>query len=348
MKKVIGILNVILLLMVGGFLMTEKVNAKEGLPFIVEPILPSNQDQGIDNYISISPDSNSLKQELDFLISNKTNKKQIVDIKLFNAYTSSSGGIQYTAEGTADNVILNKQYEMKQYIQAPKQIEIRGGESKVVRLKVNISGMEGTILGAVAFQGEGESEQSNKEELSFEIKNEINKIYGIAINFPTQQNHDFKFGEPYLDPMPSYYAIRLPITHDSPMLLKDVDIDYEVNFKGKKLFFDKKEIDFAPMTKTNFAIPFDYDEIVEGEAYTIRGTLTFNEKGKSKVIEFDREFVFNNESPKNEKTNKLKTPTIKDVKGVSFLYLFLLLIPIIICLWFIRRKRKKYDNRDRE
>jgi len=40
--------------------------------------------------------------------------------------------------------------------------------------------------------------------------------------------------------MASYYAIRLPVTLDSPLLLKNVDINYEVEYKGEKLFFSKE------------------------------------------------------------------------------------------------------------
>ncbi|RKJ60262.1 DUF916 domain-containing protein [Butyricicoccus sp. 1XD8-22] len=343
MKKVFIGLSALLLIMVGVFFTTKNASANEGgLPYLVEPILPHNQDKGIDNYISISPNSNSLKQELEFLVSNKTDKKQKINVKLFNAYTSASGGIQYTAEGTDDNLIINDHYEMRQYIQAPEQIELQGGEIKVVRLELDIPETEGTVLGAVAFQGEGESEESEQEGISFEIKNEINTVYGIAINFPTKQSHTFDFDKPFVDPMPSYYTVRLPITLDSPLLLKDVEIDYEVEFKGEKLFFSKESIDFAPMTKTNFAIPFDYEEIQKNKPYILKGSLTYKDKNGAEQIEdfeFKFEYVVKKDKANNTIAKVLKAPIEKS--GLPYWALILLLISVVGYIVYLRL-RKKY------
>lgn len=177
--------------------------SNEGLPYLIEPVLPENQDKNIDHYISVSPNSNFLKQELEFLVTNKTKKKQKINIKIFNAYTSPNGVIQYAPEGSQDSLIIDKKYEMQQYIRAPQSVELEGGESKIVRLKLDMTDIEGTILGAVAFQGDANTQTSKSKDITFEIKNKINSIYGIAINFPTEQDYEFKIGDPFLDPMPS-------------------------------------------------------------------------------------------------------------------------------------------------
>ncbi|MFD1705229.1 WxL protein peptidoglycan domain-containing protein [Siminovitchia sediminis] len=121
MKKILS-LSVLFLLMMGGFFTSKNVSASEGgLPYLVEPILPANQDKGIEHYISVSPKDNSLKQEFEFLVTNKTNKKQTINAKMLNAYTSTNGGIQYTAEETEHNVIIDEKYEMRNYVQVPKK-----------------------------------------------------------------------------------------------------------------------------------------------------------------------------------------------------------------------------------
>ncbi|MFD1705230.1 WxL protein host-binding domain-containing protein [Siminovitchia sediminis] len=222
-----------------------------------------------------------------------------------------------------------------------KKIELDGGESKIVRLKVNMPKMEGTILGAVAFQGEGEIEESNNKGVSFEIKNEINTVYGIAVNFPTTKNYSFKIGKPFLEPMPSYYAVRLPITMDSPLLLKDVQIDYEVEFKGEKLFFSKEKIDFAPMTKTNFSIPFDYEEIEQNKPYILKGTLTYKDKdGVEQTMDFKSQFEYTVKKDKNDNkiTKVLKAPIEKG----GFPYWILLLFPVIGIVVYMKKKTKYF------
>lgn len=309
----------------------SNINAKadgQSQPYLITPVLPDNQDKNITNYISISPKSNSLQQGLEYLVTNKTKNKQEINVKVLNAYTSPNGVIQYETTETENSKIIDSKYEMKQYVKAPEKITLQAGESKIVNLMVDIPNIEGTILGGVGFQIEGEKETTKKQGMSFEFKNEINTVYGIVVNFPTNQNYEFKFDEPHVDPMPNYYAIRLPITLDSPLLLKNVDIEYEVLFKGKKLFFSKNTIDFAPMTKTNFSLPFEYNEIKQNEPYNLRGKMTYIDKhGAEQIKEFDLTFVYKVDSDGDNQISKIiKAP----IEKAGFPYwLLLLLLPLL-------------------
>lgn len=293
------------------------------LPYYVEPILPENQDKGIDSYVSVSPQKNTLSQSFSFLVSNKTNTKQIIDVNILNAYTSANGGIQYNKKGTEDNNIINQHYKINQYVKAPDKIELEGGESKIVEIQVDIPETDGTILGAVAFQGETETTTTTNKKISFEIKNEINTVYGIAVHFPTEKEISFLFDKPTVYAMPSYYAVRLPITLNSPLIFKNGEIDYEVYFKGKKLFFSKEKVDFAPMTKTKFTIPFDYGEIEKNKPYLLKGVLTYtNENGEKKEEPFEFTFKYDppEEQVKNTITKMLKKPTEKSDLSSAWLF----------------------------
>lgn len=345
MKKIIACLLTLPILLIGGFFSNSVSAIEGGLPYVVEPLLPNNQDPDIQNYISISPESNSIEQELQFLLTNTTNEKQEIDIEIYNAYTSNNGGIQYRSEADENSQITDDRYEMKQYIHAPEKVELQGGETKIVNLKLDIPNAEGTILGAVAFRVDSNSEETESEGISFEIKNEINTVYGIAINFPTDKDYSFNIEDPFVSAMASYYTLRLPVDMSSPLMLKEVDIDYQVEYKGEKLFFDQTKIDFAPMTKTNFSIPFNYEEIVENEPYILKGTLTYQDiNGKQQAIEFEEEFKYQVQEDNifNTIVDKLTTPTeVSSNTGIVWILLLLGVSTFLVIFVVLKRKGKK-------
>lgn len=347
MKRVIFSLNVLLLLISGVFFTNKNVSANElesGLPFYVEPIFPVNQDKNIDYYISVTSDSDSLKQDFEFLITNITKQKQVIDVKLLNAYTSSKGQTDYQEEETHGNLIIDDVYELKKYIETPKKVELQGGESKIIRLKGDFSNIEGTVLGAVTFSVNEEKQNEKKEGLYFKIEDKLRPILGIAVNFSSSQKYKFEFGKPYVEPMPAYFVVRLPITLSSPVLLKGIDINYAVYFKGKKLFFDKKEIDFAPMTRTNFSIPFDYEEIEKEKLYTLKGALTYKDKHgveQKQDFEFEFEYVAEKEHADNPISKVFKIPLEKSDLSSWLLLPIVLLLALIV---FLRLHAKKQSE----
>ncbi|WP_110925962.1 WxL protein peptidoglycan domain-containing protein [Bacillus massiliglaciei] len=330
-----------------GLSLPSLASASTGeIPYSVKPILPKNQDEGITRYISISPDSNTLQQELEFLITNKSDKELTLEVEKLNAYTSANGGIQYSAKKTENNLIIDKKFEMQQYLQAPDKVILKGGESKAIKLTIDIPNIEGTILGGIAFKGIEGTEKKTNSGISLEIKNKVNTVYGVVINFPTDKKPAFDFGQAYLDMMPSYYVMRLPITLNSPVLVKDISLEYEVDLKGKKLFSSKGKLDYAPMTMTNFAVPFEHDEIVKNKPYTLKGKISYlDQNGDRQVQEFKKEIRY---KEKNEDSHSLitnlKRPIVKN--GPVYWLIPLALLPLIIFFVFhiYRRKKKSKDT----
>lgn len=313
-------------------------NAEEDQPFSIKPILPSNQDRVISNYISISTNDKSLNQEIEYLITNKTNDEIIVEIEPLNTLTSPNGVFDYSKSKEKPNsVLINEDYSFTDYIDVVDKIVLKSNENKVIKVKVDLPNIEGSILGGIGFRTFKEGEFEEEENVQFRINNEMNAVVGFLVNFPSDKKVNFEIGEAFVDPMPMYYAVRLPITLDVPLLLKDVEFDYEVYFKGKKLFFNKKEIDFAPMTKANFAIPFEHNELIKGKEYLLKGKLGYKDSdGEKKTIYFERSFIFHGDS-EDGLFKKLRTPNVKDT---SLWYLLLLLIPFII--WMLFRRKYEY------
>src|SRR5690625_7432100 len=79
--------------------------------FTVKPVLPSNQDKDITNYISISPYQQKLKQGVQFLITNRSDEPVEVQMQAVNALTSSHRRIQYLPSLKYNNIgITYKNY----------------------------------------------------------------------------------------------------------------------------------------------------------------------------------------------------------------------------------------------
>lgn len=323
----------------------QHVNAAENskLPFTIVPIFPENQDKNVSQYLSITS-KNGIHQQLSFELLNNTKTKKQVTMKVLNAYTSPNGIIQYETKKTDDAVIIDQKYEMKKYAKIPKSITVNPGQIKKVKVDINIPKVEASVLGGVAFQivKEPKKQESNKNGATFALKNKVNTIYGIAVHSSKIQKAKFSFGNVYVDPMATYYAVRLPITLHSPLIVQNGDINYQVSYKGKKLFFAKKSIKFAPMTKTNFSIPFDYDKIEPG-TYILKGTLTYkDEKGNKHIQNFKREFKYEKDHTNNI-TNTLKAPFDNTHSWLLYILLFILLLLLILFILFLRKKKKEKD-----
>jgi cbb3-type cytochrome oxidase subunit 3 len=355
MKKVIPVLLIftaIIFVLLGC--RNGKVYAEDasGMPFTVEPVLPSNQDKDIENYISVSTNTHSISQELRYKVRNTTDTTQVIDVNILNAYTSANGVIEYKAKETKDNKIIDQDYEFRSYAEAPDSITLESGQTRVVSVNVQVDKQEGTLLGAVSFQSEGGKENANQEGISLEVTNQINSVYGVAINFPTDNTqHDFRVGEAFLDTMPSYYVFRLPITLNSPILLQDIDLAYEVDLEGKQLFSSETSFDFAPMTKTNFAIPYEYEELLKDKPYTLKGEVTYTDQnGEKQVQQFEKVIEYKDEKAGlRALLTTLKIPVEKNGTTYWVLPFFLICIPLIIFLIFFlyRRKKKKEEEEDK-
>ena len=171
-----------------------------GIPFIVEPILPDNQDEVVNSYISIISDSNNLNQNIEFKVTNESEIEQNIYIKVVDAYTSPNGVIQYVEEESDNSTITNDNYKLSKHLTLPEnQVTLKPGETKIITSSLDVNDLEGTLLGGVSFSTTGKSEEYEKNDTSFKINNEINMVIGVMVTFKNQTEIDFTIDEPYLD-----------------------------------------------------------------------------------------------------------------------------------------------------
>lgn len=307
MGKIRSIVVGVLMLMVavlGGY-GSLSVSANVGGLYTVDPILPDNQDEGVRGYVSVTADGDTFKQTFDYVVTNKVDKELEFKVNKLNALTSPNGSIQYIEEtDTTNSKLLDENYSMAKYMEISEDtFTLKPGESKQISATVDISGVTGTILGGVGVKGFEEGEFEEKEGGNFKINNEVNTVIGMVVEFGESDADEFIFGDPYVDMMPAYYAIRLPITYNTNNYKKGTRIHYTVYDKVGTELFKVEDVgrphDFAPKTLANVPFPWQAEGIEKGQKYKVKGTLTYLDSkstdGSETVLEFDKDFIFTGE-----------------------------------------------------
>lgn len=310
--------------------------------FNVEPVFPTNQDDVTGSYISVtSGTSEDFNQDFNFTISNTTDNPIIVEIEAVNALTSPNGIIQYLpSEETENSKLIDEDYSFTDYIEVQDKVELEPNTQKVVTSTVTVPKADGTILGGLSFRTITEEElEGNDEDVQFSIENRASKVVGVQVNFPTEDESNFIVDEPYVDNMPAYLAIRLPITSDTSLLEKEVGLSYIVSKGDEELFNSERGIetlDFAPQSKANFALPWDYDEIEKNVTYTIKGEL----EKDSTVVPFEYDFEYKDENESSLNVDRV-IPNIVD--GFPWwIVAIVALVLLALLLWYLLRPKYGY------
>lgn len=290
--SILGILSLLMILTFGAF---SSVSAESGIPLQVVPILPDGQKEGITSYFSIDVDGNSKKDTLELRLKNNSEEAKDIQVKVVDAYTSPNGVVQYTDSESKNSKIIDDKYKMSTHLklQGNEVITLQGGEETIVRANLDAQDIEGILLGGFSFQVYEDEAEVDQNGASFQINNKVNMVVGVMLEFDGGNEVNMSIEEPYIDPMPSYYAIRLPVTMESPSF-KNVEIEYEVHLGEQLVFGNKAGFEFAPKTKTNISLPWEADSIKKGEIYTLSATINYNdENGNAQKVAYEEVFKYN-------------------------------------------------------
>lgn len=329
-----------LLLLITIFILPIKSNAN-GIPFDVKPILPENQNPDVTSYISINADSNSLNQELEFILKNYQDSEQIIEVNVVNAYTSPNGVVQYVNKELENSEIIDDAYKMTNYLKLIEEnkITLKPNEEKLIKATLDVDGLDGVLLGGLSFKTVQEGEVMEQENTSFQIDNEINMVIGVMINFGTDKQVEVSLGDPFVDPMPAYYAIRLPTTLNTP-LFKKLDLNYQVLKDGEVLFENKGEFDFAPMTKTDLALAWEHKNIEKNKPYVLKGVFKYKDiDDTEKTLEFEKEFVFEGDN-ENTVLDRLTTPFVD--KDFPYWLIALIVLIVLAIIYYLKKRASTY------
>lgn len=314
-------------------------------PYTVEPILPAGQDALIKNYISITTDK-EIKEDLKFMVRNKTNEEIIVKVRGFDTLTSSYGVLQYKKYDKEKDLSLltDEDYYFSKYVQEEQEITLGPTETKEITVKVDVPKLKGHILGGIAFTSMIPGEVQKEENVQFKINNEMNTIIAFMGKFDDKSENTLTYKKPWIQSMPSYYSIFLPTVHDTAKLTQKTQLEYEVyNKEGEKLFESKGEttLDFAPKSETVINFKWGAKEIKMKEPYRLKGKIIVNEKEE---FPFDFPIELEDDSYTSVDSIKENIDTVVVEDNSKWMYIaigggvFLVLLLVLV----LALRKKKY------
>lgn len=185
MNKIKAIIAIIIaLVLVRG----SEVQAKT-MDYSVNPILPENQvKKGVSYFdLLLEPDKH---QTLEVELENFTEKKQTIKVLISSAVTNASGVVDYSPTNLPLDASLK--YNIKDYTQAPKVVNLAAHERQVVKIKVKMpqTPFDGAIAGGITFQQEEQTEADNQEADNQEAAKGISvkNTYSYSIALLIRQN----------------------------------------------------------------------------------------------------------------------------------------------------------------
>lgn len=304
------------------------VTKAEQLLIDVLPVFPENQDPAINHYFSLHTEGEFFQQEVEFIITNRSDEEVVIEMEPLNALNSPYMGIQYTEEiENRSSRLLDDQYALSKFIEVEEELTLLGGESRSVKVKISIPELKGTMLGAIGFKTLSDEEVDSGNQLMF--NQELNRIIGVQINHENIHAAEFVVHDPYIEPMSAYYSIRLPIELNTPTLVSDARLSYQVlDDEGEQLFSSEvASFNLAPQTETHFALPWEFDSLVENKSYQINGVLTYEDQ----ELAFSKNFEYNEASyvSNNGEANWVtKEPELIKSSSSSWLIIICMLISL--------------------
>lgn len=342
-KKMFAILLPIITVMLLALSTNVFANAGQQ-PYTVEPILPASQDALIKNYISITTDK-PIKEELKFLVRNKTNEEIIVKVRGFDTLTSAYGVLQYKKYDKEKDISLltDKEYYFSQYVQEEQEITLGPTETKEVTVTVDVPVVKGHILGGIAFTSLVPGEVQKEENVQFKINNEMNTIIAFMGKFDDKSTNTLTYKKPWIQSMPSYYSIFLPTIHDTAKLTQKTKLEYAVYNKEGEVLFESKDkvtLDFAPKSETVINFKWEAAEIKVKEPYRLKGKIVVNE---NEEFPFDFPIELEDDSYTSVESIKENIDTVVVEDNSKWIYIAIgggvFLVLLLILLLALRKKK---------
>lgn len=351
MKKALGLLTLVITVF---FVFTSVGFAAEDEEILkIKPILPSNQNSEVTSYINIDTDKSSLKQDLEFSVTNTSDKPIKVAINPLNAITSLSGSISYTFNSDEFKGI-DVNYRLADNIKMPSTVQLQPSETRIVKGELDVDGIKGTVLGAVGFEIVDEKDHSDiklEKGTTVNITNRLVQVLGVQVNF--KEKEEFKkltVGEPYFSIYPSLYIVNLPVTNSNSDIYKDSEITYEVlDSDGNSLFKSDKPMkaNLTPKSEMLLGLVWEADKVYKDGVYTVQGTIKYD---GDKEVHFGKKLKLESKKTVDYSNNSSKKPELVDKPnwGILVIGIVLGLFLALLFLFLIKRKKKREEQESEE
>lgn len=348
MKKHILILLGLVITLV-FFSPNQSLASEKTIPFQVSPIITENQQEGVNSYISLNIEDLDT-QTIQFEVSNISNEQITLDIIPLNALTSSNGGIQYIPEKKQNTSTLTKDIYLTDLIEMPTSISLESNETKTITGTIALSKLEDSfydLLGGVGFQVNSDNIEY-KDGGTFSINNKYQTVIGVNLHYDTksyslEKSIDLK--RSYIEQLPTYYQVMLPITFNNQNILYDAAIEYQVKDSENNTLFENSKVPFnvAPHSEAHLALPWESSTFNPKEIYRLSGVIRYDGQEYHFDEAIDSSIVISTSETTEVSLNE--PPTIEQDGfsiTLSLLILLLLLVAMIIAKIIYEKKRRSY------
>ncbi|GGA92901.1 DUF916 domain-containing protein [Ornithinibacillus halotolerans] len=241
-----------------------------GPPLSIEPIYPENQETNTKGYFRLNVEPNQ-KQTIKVRITNNLDDDQRVTINKANGFTNPVGGMLYRETvDSPDSVLLDDAIKLVSYMTVDSEVIIKGKETVEVPVDITVPNIDsGTILGAIRFVTEGETDNESVEgeggSANFVLKSETVHSIAIQLDLPNSITPDFSLGEAgFTLKGPSAY---IEMKNDAQMIQEDISGEYRLeDSNGNELFQGEiPSFKMAPKTQIQYPFQWNYQTLEDGD-----------------------------------------------------------------------------------
>lgn len=334
-------ISLVLLLLLSSFSFPAYAE-DSGLGFRVEPIFPKSQIEDVGYYHFKGHPGETIT--LQARITNQSEEPLKVLIQTFNAY-SSDNGIVYQAEPTLEGTkILDKNYQLKQHVTTPAEINLAPLESKMMEFTVNVPDINGSLLGSMQFRifkgTKALTEEGEKSQLLMDEYRALN--YTVLVDIRDDgKEPSLHVTTPHFSPEQA--DIKVPFENQHPAVIKNISGSYEITNPEDDTFTVKGTIptfNMAPMTVFEYPYQLENATLRPG-TYTVKTIL--NVDGHKQT--FKEDITIENNALKEAQENDVEGQNQTALEPNQFPWMYviigILLIVIGVLVWILLKTRKR-------
>lgn len=341
MKKYLLLLATVGLTLFGG-----QSAFADDMNYSVKADIPENQIGKNLSYFDLKM-APGAEQDITVTVSNRSDKKETIELEVNNAMTNQNGVIDYSQHGKKTDESLKYPIE-KLVTNNQQKVVFSPGETKKVsfHLKMPNEKITGTILGGIHISKESEAKKGKKQSVT--IENLYSYVLGLQIR------EDMEIVKPVMNlknvkPTLVNYrtAVAANLQNSTPTILRNVSVDSKVYKKNSDavLHETKKEnMNVAPNTNFDFPISWDNEELEPG-TYTLKMHVGADQGEWN----FTKDFTI-----QGKEVKKLNDAAVELKKTDNTLIYILIGVIIALILGFIlfylkmRKKKEEPEDKNKE
>lgn len=285
------------------------------------------------------------KQQLGISLSNPSNEKVAINVKINGAKTNQNGVIEY-----GDSTISNDpslKFEFKDIVKAPESVELAPGETKDIKLTIEMpdSSYDGVIAGGIQLMRTGQNDKKNNDGGSMVINQYAYVIALVLQETDTKIAPDLSLNSVQAGQTNYRNTIFVNYSNIMASYLDNMTTEVQITAKGKDtVLYERKQtaMRMAPNSFIDFPVSMNGERMVAGD-YVANILVTSGDK----KWEWTKDFTISDKDA--NKFNERDVGLVQE-KGLDWKLIALIvagvLVLIILIFVIIRILRKKKQEKE--